>query len=175
MLRQLGTFGPIKSHILKGTINDYFSKAEQGCVCCISRLKCSCGCARVCARHCAAAAASRVTEECIWSQSQWSFLSAELAWRGSPSWTDLDHSGEKKQEPQNHLWVVHIWQKIYWMFVCVNWFMCRTTSASHCYLTSWSLELAESYRPIVPTVKMRTHTHLVFFSWSNSGTYCLLL
>lgn len=72
--------------------------------------------------------------------------------------------GKKKQEPQNHLWVVHIWQKIYWMFVCVNWFMCRTTSASHCYLTSWSLELAESYRPIVPTVKMHTHTHTWSFS-----------
>lgn len=70
MLRQLGTFAPIKSHILKGTINDYFSKAEQHYVCCISslnRLR-ACVCVCVCASHCAAAAEaadSRVTEECI--------------------------------------------------------------------------------------------------------------
>lgn len=36
MLQQPRTLAPIKSHILKSTINDYFCKAEQHCVDCIS-------------------------------------------------------------------------------------------------------------------------------------------
>lgn len=35
---------PIKSHILKSTINDYFSKAERRCVCCVRSLVCVCVC-----------------------------------------------------------------------------------------------------------------------------------
>lgn len=46
-LQQSGTFAPIKSHILKSVINDYFSKAGQHCVYCIGSLKCVCVCVHI--------------------------------------------------------------------------------------------------------------------------------
>ena len=54
MLQQPRTFAPIKSHILKSSINDYFSQAEQHFVYCIRSLKCVCVyvCVSVCVCAC---------------------------------------------------------------------------------------------------------------------------
>lgn len=83
MPQQSRTFAPIKSYILKSTINNYFSRAEEHCAYCIRSIKhlcvCVCACVWVRAWVCQALQPLGLLRNAFEVKSQWSFLSAQLA------------------------------------------------------------------------------------------------
>lgn len=161
MLQQLRTFAWIKSYILKGTINDYFCRTEQHCAYCIRSLKYLCLCVCVCVPG---IAASRVTQECIWSQSQWSFLSGQLAWRGSQSWSWLN---KPENQPKNTFWPVNLPLTL---CACFAWNLvwCLHYTGPYCYLTSCISVAAGLQTPVVPIDI--THERCPFLSHTHTNT-----